>query len=47
MNTSGMDVMGAVLMAAVTFPLSFFVARWCLRGVVKVLTAADEQKTLR
>lgn len=41
MESSGMEAMGVVLMAATTFPLSFLLARWCLRGVVRVVTAAD------
>lgn len=46
MESNGMEVMGAVLMAATTFPLSFFLARICLRGVVRMVTAGD-QRTLR
>jgi hypothetical protein len=26
-----------LLMAGMTFPLAFFIARWCLAGVVRVL----------
>ena len=32
------NVFGCVLMAAITFPLSFLMARACLRGVIRVVT---------
>jgi hypothetical protein len=32
------NVLGCVLMAAITFPISFFVARSCLRGVIRIVT---------
>jgi hypothetical protein len=31
------DVFGCIVMAAVTLPLSFFVARGCLRGIIRAL----------
>jgi hypothetical protein len=40
MDSNGMEVMGVVLMAATTFPLSFFLARLCLRGVMRVVTTS-------
>jgi hypothetical protein len=46
MESSGMETMSIVLMAATTFPLSFFLARLCLRGVVRVVTAG-EQRAIR
>jgi hypothetical protein len=30
------DIFGCVLMVAITFPLSFFVARACLKGVIRL-----------
>jgi hypothetical protein len=33
------NALGIVLMAAVTFPASFFVARGCLRLVIRIMTA--------
>ncbi len=44
MESNGMEVMGIVLMAATTFPLSFFLARLCLRGVVRVVTAGGHRE---
>jgi hypothetical protein len=41
MESNGMELLGALLMVGVSFPLSFFVARLCLRGVVRVVTAHD------
>jgi hypothetical protein len=32
------NILGYVLMAAITFPISFFVARSCLRGVIRIVT---------
>jgi hypothetical protein len=43
MESNGMEVMGVVLMAATTFPLSFLLARLCLRGVMRVVTASGER----
>jgi hypothetical protein len=36
------DILGCILMAAITFPVSFFVARSCLRGVVRIVTASPK-----
>ena len=33
------NVLGCILMAAITFPISFLVARTCLRGVIRMVTA--------
>jgi hypothetical protein len=30
------NVFGCILMAAITFPFSFFVARSCLKGVIRI-----------
>ena len=43
METTGMELLGTVLMAGVSFPLSFLVARFCLRGVVRLVTAHDQR----
>jgi len=32
------SILSCVLMAAITFPVAFFVARSCLRGVIRVIT---------
>jgi hypothetical protein len=37
---------GCVLMAAITFPVSFFVARGCLRGVIRIITGGTERDVL-
>lgn len=43
---NGLDLLGVALMAAITFPLSFLIARFCLKGVLRVVTAS-EQNSLR
>ena len=40
-----MDVLGCILMAAITFPVSYFIARFCLRGLIHAVTAADQRLT--
>jgi hypothetical protein len=40
------NVFGCVVMAAVTFPVSFFVARACLRGVIRVVTGPENRDVL-
>ena len=37
------NVLGCVLMLAVTFPVSFLVARICLRGVIRLVTGGDNR----
>ena len=37
------EILGAVLMAAITFPVSFYLARLCLRGVVRLVTASAQR----
>ena len=32
------NIFGCILMAGITFPVSFFVARTCLKGLVRVMT---------
>lgn len=46
MENTGMEMIGTVLMAGVSFPLSFLLARFCLRGVVRLVTMQD-QRALR
>ena len=46
MEANGMETMGVVLMAVTTFPLSFLLARLCLRGVMRVV-AAGGQRSIR
>lgn len=40
------NVVSCVLMAAVTFPVSFFVARTCLRGVIRLITRGENRDVL-
>jgi hypothetical protein len=39
-------VFGCLLMAAITLPVSFLMARACLRGVVRVVTKGDRRSML-
>ncbi len=40
------NVLGCILMAAITFPVSFFVARTCLRGVIRIITGSENRDVL-
>jgi hypothetical protein len=40
------NLFGCILMAAITFPVSFVVARTCLRGVIRVVTGPDKRDVL-
>ena len=40
------SLVGCVLMAAITFPVSFLVARSCLRGVIRVVTGPEKRDVL-
>ena len=40
------SVLGCVLMAAVSLPVSFLVARSCLRGVVRIVTGTRGRDVL-
>ena len=40
------NVFGCVLMVAITFPVSFFVARGCLQGVMRVLNGGQNRDVL-
>jgi len=39
-------VVSCVLMVAISFPVSFFVARGCLRGVLRIITGAEHHDVL-
>jgi hypothetical protein len=40
------NVLGCILMIAITFPISFLVARSCLRGVIRIVTGSDNRDVL-
>ena len=40
------NVVACVVMVAITFPVSFFVARTCLRGVVRMITGEENRRVL-
>jgi hypothetical protein len=40
------NVISCVLMVAITFPVSFFVARGCLRGVIRVIRGGERRNVL-
>jgi hypothetical protein len=40
------SVLGCVVMAAITLPVSFFVARSCLRGVIRIVTGGERRDVL-
>ena len=40
------NVFGCILMAAITFPVSFLVARTCLRGVIRMVTGGENRDVL-
>jgi hypothetical protein len=40
------NVLGCVLMAAITLPLSFFLARGCLQGLVRIVTGPPRRDVL-
>ena len=39
-------VLGCILMAAITLPVSFLVARTCLRGVMRLMTGEEKRDVL-
>jgi hypothetical protein len=41
-----MNAIGCILMAAITFPVSFLVARSCLRGVIRILNGSQNRDVL-
>jgi hypothetical protein len=40
------NVLACVLMAAISFPVSFFIARGCLRGVIRLVTGSHGRDVL-
>jgi hypothetical protein len=40
------NILGCILMAAITFPVSFWVARCCLRGVIRIVTGSENRDVL-
>ena len=40
------NIFGCALMAAITFPVSFFVARTFLKGVVRIVTGSNNRDVL-
>ena len=40
------SLFGCVLMAAITFPVSFFMARGCLRGVIRLMAGGENRDVL-
>jgi len=40
------SVVGCVVMAAISFPVSFFIARSCLRGVIRILNGGQNRHML-
>ena len=41
------NIVGCVVMVAVTFPLSFFVARACLKGVIRLRAPRQTARSTR
>jgi hypothetical protein len=37
------NIVACILMAAISLPLSFLIARTCLRGVVRIVTGPDKR----
>jgi hypothetical protein len=40
------NVLGCIVMATVTLPVSFFLARGCLRGLVRIVTGPSRRDVL-
>jgi hypothetical protein len=40
------NVLGCILMAAVTLPVSFFLARGCLRRLLRIVTGGERRDVL-
>ena len=40
------NILGCIVMAAITFPVSFLVARSCLRGVIRILNGGQNHDVL-
>jgi hypothetical protein len=41
-----MNLLATTAMAAITFPVSFWIARTCLRGVIRIVTGGDNRHVL-
>jgi hypothetical protein len=40
------NVLGSIAMAAITFPVCFFVARGCLRGLIRLMSGGRDRHVL-
>ena len=40
------NILGCIVMVAITFPVSFFMARGCLRGVIRIVTGGENRDVL-
>ena len=40
------NALGCIVMAAITFPVSFLVARSCLRGLIRIVTGGENRNVL-
>lgn len=40
------NVVGCILMAAIAFPVSFFMARGCLWGCIRFITGPEKRNVL-
>lgn len=40
------NVLGCILMVAITFPVSFWLARGCLSGVIRIITGGGHRDVL-
>jgi hypothetical protein len=40
------NALGCIVMAAITFPVSFVVARSCLRGLIRIVTGGENRNVL-
>jgi len=39
-------ILGCALMVAITFPVSFLLARSCLRGIIRLVTGQENRDVL-
>ena len=39
-------LLGSIAMAAITFPVCFFVARGCLRGLIRIMSGGRHRDVL-
>ena len=40
------NILACILMAAISLPVSYFAARTCLRGVIRIVTGGDKRSML-